>query len=138
VNRPARLAAGLSVASLVGIVPHVMEDLRYGQAANFHMSTVQFEWFSGVVVLATAAAAMACLSRSQWGAYAVVLIGAVWAVLGAADHLRAFLPGEFRSGLGSRLWIWLIVTLQAAASISAAVALLSAHAAVDGAGTDHG
>jgi hypothetical protein len=66
VNRSARVAARLSLASLLGIVPHVMEDLTHGQAENFHMTTVQFEWFSGLAVVATAAAALSCLSGFSW------------------------------------------------------------------------
>jgi len=123
VNRPARLAAWLSIASLLGVVPHVMEDLRYGQAANFHMTTVQFEWFSGIVVLATAGAAMLCLAGWKSGAVGVLLIGLLWSVLGAADHYRAFLPGTFRDGLQSRVWVFVVIGLQAAAAITAALCL---------------
>ncbi len=122
-NRPARLAAWLSIASLLGVVPHVMEDLRYGQAANFHMTTVQFEWFSGIVVLATAGAAMLCLAGWKSGAVGVLLIGLLWSVLGAADHYRAFLPGTFRDGLQSRVWVFVVIGLQAAAAITAALCL---------------
>jgi hypothetical protein len=123
VNRFARLSAWLSVASLLGIVPHVMEDLRYGQAEHFHMTTGQFEWFSGAVVLATAAAAMASLAGLRWGAYAVLFIGVLWSVFGAADHYRAFLLGTFREGVSSRVWIWLLVGPQAAAALTAGIAL---------------
>lgn len=122
---PAGVAPWLSIASLLGIIPHVMEDVRYGQAQNFHMTTVQFEWFSGVVVVATVAAAMASLAGSRWALYAVLVIGALWSVLGAADHSRAFLSGEFREGFSSRLWVWLLAGLQAAAAITAAVGLSS-------------
>ena len=122
-NRAARVAAWLSIASLLGIVPHVMEDLRYGQAANFHMTTVQFEWFAGAVVLATAGAAMLCLAGWRSGAVGVLTFGALWSVLGAIDHHRAFLPGTFRDGLSSRAWVFLIVGLQAAAAIKAALCL---------------
>ena len=125
-NRAARLAGWLSIGSLIGIVPHVMEDVRYGQAQNFHMTTVQFEWFSGVVVLATATAALGAMAGSREGTIAVLAIGILWSVIGAADHSRAFIPGEFRTGLSSRLWIWLIVGLQAAAAVMAAVALTRA------------
>jgi len=124
VNRPARLAAWLSIASFIGIVPHVMEDLRYGQAANFHMTTVQFEFFSGIVVLATAGAAMLCLAGWKSGAVGVLLIGLLWSVFGAADHYRAFLPGAFRDGLSSRAWVCLIVTFQIAAAVAATTSLL--------------
>lgn len=122
-NRAARIAAWLSIASFAGIVPHVMEDLRYGQAHNFHMTTVQFEWFSGAVALLTAGAAMLCLAGWRSGAVGVLLIGLLWSVLGAADHYRAFLPGAFRAGISSRCWIWLFAGLQAAAAIIAAVAV---------------
>jgi hypothetical protein len=124
VKAPARVAAWLSIASLVGIVPHVMEDVRYGQAQNFHLTTVQFEWFSGVAVLVTAATALSCLSGSRFGAYAVILIGVLWAGLGAADHYRAFVPGDFRAGISSRCWVWLLVGLQAAAGVVMAGAAL--------------
>ncbi|TMK86023.1 MAG: hypothetical protein E6G44_05170 [Actinobacteria bacterium] len=123
-NRLARVAGWLSIVSLVGIVPHVMEDLRYGQAQNFHMTTVQFEWFSGAVAVVTTAAALACLSGARWGAAGVFVIGVLWSVLGATDHYRAFLPGTFREGLSSRVWVWLIVGLQGAAAIVAGVAAL--------------
>jgi hypothetical protein len=123
VNRFVRAAGWLSIASFLGIVPHVMEDARYGQAANFHMTTVQFEWFSGLAALATATAALWCLSGSRYGAYAVLLVGALWAGLGAADHYRAFLPGSFRAGISSRTWIWLLAGLQGAAAICAAGAV---------------
>jgi hypothetical protein len=125
VKAPARVAAWLSIASLLGIVPHVMEDARYGQAQNFHMTTVQFEWFTGLAVLTTVAAAMSCMSGSRFGAYAVLLIGVLWAGLGAADHYRAFIPGGFRAGISSRCWVWLLAGLQAAAAISAAIAVRS-------------
>jgi hypothetical protein len=117
------LAAWLSIASLLGIVPHVMEDARFGQPANFHMTIVQFEWFSGFVVVATAASALSCLSGSRLGTYSVLVIGVLWAGLGAADHVRAFLPGQFRAGVSSRCWVWLLVGLQAAAAICAALAI---------------
>ena len=122
-NRAARVAAWLSIASFAGIVPHVIEDARYGQAANFHITVVQFEWFSGAVVLLTAVAAMLCLAGWRSGDVGVLLIGLLWSVLGAVDHHRAFLPGAFRAGLSSRIWIWLIIGLQAAAAITAGVAL---------------
>ena len=122
-NRPARIAGWLSIASLLGIVPHVMEDLRYGQAVNFHMTAVQFEWFAGAVVLATAGAAMSCLEGWRTGAVGVLLFGVLWSVLGAIDHRRAFLPGTFRAGLSSRAWVFMIVGLQAAAAIKAALCL---------------
>jgi hypothetical protein len=126
VNAPARLAAWLSITSLLGIVPHVMEDARYGQAANFHLTILQFEWFSAFVVGATAAAALACLAGSRFGAYAVLVIGVLWAGLGAADHYRAFLPGPFRSGVSSRAWIVTFATLQASAAVCAAIAVRKA------------
>jgi hypothetical protein len=125
VKAPARVAAWLSIASLLGIVPHVMEDARYGQAQNFHMTTVQFEWFSAFAVLSTAAAALSCLSGSRLGEYAVFLIGALWVGLGVADHYRAFLPGAFRAGISSRCWIWLAIGLQASAMISAGMTMRS-------------
>jgi hypothetical protein len=124
VNRSARVAAWLSIASLLGIVPHVMEDLRYGQAVNFHMTTVQFEWFAGAIVLATAGAAMLCLEGWRSGAVGVLLFGVLWSVLGAIDHRRAFLPVTFRAGLSSRAWVFLIVGLQATAAVTAARSLL--------------
>jgi hypothetical protein len=111
------------VGSLLGVVPHVIEDLRYGQARNFHMTTVQFEWFSGVVVLATAAAALGSMAGSRFGTIGVLAMGVLWSVIGAADHYRAFVPGDFRTGLSSRLWVWLLIGLQAAASVTAALAL---------------
>ena len=123
-NRFARAAAWLSIASAFGGVPHVMEDLRYGQARNFHMTTVQFEWFSGAVAVVTAAAALACLSGARWGAAGVFVIGVLWSVLGAADHYRAFLPGTFREGLSSRVGVWLIVGLQLASALAAVGSLL--------------
>ena len=45
-------------------------------------------------------------------------------VLGAADHYGAFLPGTFRDGLSSRVWVWLIVGFQAAATIATAASLI--------------
>jgi len=123
VNRSARVAAWLSIASFLGIVPHVMEDVRYGQAANFHMTVVQFEWFAGAVALATAGCAMLCLAGWRSGAVGVLLIGLLWSVLGAIDHHRAFLPGTFRAGLSSRLWVFLIVGLQAASALAAGVSV---------------
>jgi len=126
VSRPARIAGWLSIASLLGIVPHVMEDLRYGQAHNFHMTTVQFEWFAGAVVLATAGVAMLCLEGWRSGAIGVLLFGVLWSVLGAVDHHRAFLPGTFRAGVPSRVWVFLIVGLQAVAALAAGLALLHA------------
>ena len=123
-SRPARIAGWLSIASLLGIVPHVMEDLRYGQAHNFHMTTVQFEWFSGAIALATAGAAMLCLTGWRSGAVGVLIFGSLWSVLGAADHYGAFLPGTFRDGLSSRVWVWLIVGFQAAATIATAASLI--------------
>ncbi len=125
-NRSARLAARLSIASLLGIVPHVMEDLRYGQPHNFHLTTVQFEWFSGAIALATASAALLCLAGWRAGALGVLLIGVLWSVLGAADHYQAFLPGTFRGGLSSRTWVFMIVGVQAAAALAAGMALLHA------------
>jgi hypothetical protein len=126
VNRPARIAGWTSIASLLGIVPHVMEDLRYGQAVNFHMTTAQFEWFAGAVVLASAGTAMLCLEGWRSGAVGVLLFGVLWSVLGAIDHHRAFLPGTFRAGLSSRVWVFLIVGLQAVAALAAGLALLRA------------
>lgn len=122
-NRFARWAAWLSIGSLLGIVPHVMEDLRFGQPRNFNMTTMQFEWFSGAVVLATVVMAMACLAGRRWGVVGVLLFGLAWSVLGAADHLHAFLPGGFREGLSSRLWVVFIVGFQAAAAVGAILAL---------------
>jgi hypothetical protein len=123
VRRAFRLAAWLSTSSLLGIVPHVMEDVRFGQARNFHMTTVQFEWFSGVAIAATAVAALSCFSGSRPGAYGVMVIGTLWAVIGGVDHHQAFLPGAFRAGLSSRLWIWMLAGLQAAAAVVAAIAV---------------
>jgi hypothetical protein len=111
------------MGSLLGVVPHVMEDVRFGQAQNFHMTTVQFEWFSGVAIAATGVAALACLSGSRLGAYGVMLIGTLWAVIGGVDHHQAFLPGAFRTGLSSRVWVWLLAGLQAAAAVVAAMAV---------------
>lgn len=125
-NRSARIAAGLSIASLLGIVPHVMEDIRYGQARNFHMTIVQFEWFAGAIALATAGAALLCLAGWRSGALGVLLIAVLWSVLGAADHYQAFLPGTFRDGLSSRAWVFIIVGVQAAAALAAGLALLHA------------
>jgi len=133
VSRAARIAAGLSATSFLGIVPHVMEDLRYGQAQNFHMTTVQFEWFSGAVALATAGAALLCLAGWRSGAVGVLLVGLLWSVLGAVDHYRAFLPGTFRDGTSSRIWVLVTVGLQAAAAIAAGFALLRARRAGRGA-----
>src|SRR5207237_826014 len=80
--------------------------------------------FVAAVAVVTTAAALACLSGARWGAAGVFVIGVLWSVLGATDHYRAFLPGTFREGLSSRVWVWLIVGLQGAAAIVAGVAAL--------------
>jgi hypothetical protein len=100
-----------------------MEDLRFGQPRNFNMTTMQFEWFSGAVVLATVATAMASLAGRRWGLVGVLLFGLAWSILGAADHLHAFLPGGFREGISSRLWVLFIVGFQGLAALSSLAAL---------------
>jgi hypothetical protein len=119
------LAAWLSAASLVGVVPHVMEDATLGVPQRFGLSIEAAGWLFGLFVAAQVAAALGAMVGQRWALPAMVIIGVTWVVGALVDHPDAFQSGSFRTGLSSRLWIWAIVVLQSAVAFLAASVALS-------------
>ena len=119
-ERATRAAAWCSALSLLGIVPHVAEDMARRVPERFGLTSVSAGWLFGAFVALQVIAVVGALEGRGWALFLVVLIAAVWVSAEVADHYRAFLPGAFRQGLPSRAWVWLIVGLQAAAGAFAA------------------
>jgi hypothetical protein len=120
-----RLAAWLSAASLVGVVPHVMEDATLGVPQRFGLSIEAAGWLFGVFVAAQVVAALGAVAGQRWAAPAMVIVGVTWVVGALVDHPGAFQPGSFRAGLASRLWVWAIVVLQSVVAFVAASVAIS-------------
>jgi hypothetical protein len=115
----ARAAAWCSALSLVGIVPHVVEDMGRRVPERFGLTPVGAGWLFGGYIALQVVAMVASLEGRRWGLPLVFLIAAIWVSAAVADHYRAFLPGPFRQGLPSRAWVWMIVGFQAGAGIFA-------------------
>lgn len=119
-GRRLRLAAWLSAASLVGVVPHVIEDATLGVPQRFGLSVEAAGWLFGLFVAAQVAAALGAVVGQRWAPPAMVIISMTWVVGALVDHPAAFQPGSFRAGLASRMWVWAVVVLQGAVALLAA------------------
>jgi hypothetical protein len=115
----ARRAVAASVLSLLGIVPHAIDDFVHGGPDRFGVPPVAFMWSFGVFAAGVAAAAAWAATGSRKGLRMVFAVGIVWALTAAGDHWQAFLSATFRESFASRLWVWLIVAFQGLAAVFA-------------------
>ncbi len=116
-------AAVSSLASLLGVVPHVIEDVLYSAPARLGLSSMQAQWLFGSFVTIQALAALGALRRRRGALLVLLSVAVIWVVAAVLEHHRAFLPGEFRAGLASRLWVWLLIICQASAAVLAGISL---------------
>lgn len=125
-NRTQRAGMVAAVASaLVPVValPHVFEDLEAGIFADLGLSALTAGLVVGAGLTAQLVGALAGTRDRRIG-YVVVLLAAVaWIVLAIIDHPAAFVPGDFREGMISRLAVWALVAVQAVAAVAAFRAL---------------
>jgi hypothetical protein len=117
-RRAARIAAWLSIASLAGIAPHVVDDSVHGGFHRIGMSDELYGWIVAVAVLATVLGAAGTLLGRRGGLPLLLAMAVLWSGVGLFEHHRAFLPVPFRETLSSRVWVWLLVGLQAGAAVS--------------------
>ena len=116
-------AVTASVASLIGLVPHGADDVANGALSGFMISPTALAWGFGALVTGTVFAAVWGAAGSRRAMQTVRAAGMAWVVVALADHWRAFTPLDFRDGLSTRMWVWLIVGLQGAAAVCAHRAL---------------
>lgn len=124
-SRPALTAAIASVLAPVAIVPHVFEDLSEGIFATFGLDPLGAGLLVGGTLTVQLLGALGSAKERRWGYVIVLLVAAVWIVLAVVDHPGAFVPGEFREGVLSRLAVWGLVGIQAVAGLAALTALRS-------------
>ena len=117
------MAALCSGLSLLGLVPHLMEDLVSGVPERFGISHLVFSWSMGVVVSATTLAAIFAARGNRRGLLATAVVGIGWVLAAVLDHPGAFTPDAFRDGLSSRLWVLMTFFGQGAAAVFAVLAL---------------
>jgi len=122
-REPALAAALCSAGSLLGLVPHLMEDLVSGIPERFGISHLVFEWSMGVAVASTVVAAVLAVRGRRRALIAAAVIGVGWVLAAVLDHPGAFTPDAFREGLSSRLWVWIVTIGQGAAAVFAIAAL---------------
>lgn len=122
-----RLAATASALSILGIVPHALEDFDRGIPERFGVSP---EAGASALALALTLQALAMIGSSSIGVarttslVALATIGAGWTFAAIIDHPSAFTTTPFRDGLESRLAVWLIVVPQLIAVVLAIRALI--------------
>lgn len=111
-----------AVLSFVGIIPHVIEDFLAGVPETFALSTPTAAWLLGIALTVQIGLLPMATSDSKAPLVGIVVYGLGWVAAALVDH-PAIMPGAFRSGIHSRLWILLIVAGQATAAVTAALAL---------------
>ncbi|MDQ3991865.1 MAG: hypothetical protein M3245_06120 [Actinomycetota bacterium] len=119
-----RAAGVLSAASFLALGAHIAEDFVEGVYVRFGLTLEAAAWLFGLALFVQTVAAMGASHGRRWGLVGVALFGIGWAIAAAADHPGAFTRGPFRMGMPSRLWVWLLVAIQAAAAVTAVVALV--------------
>jgi hypothetical protein len=112
-------AAVASAIGLAGIVPHAIDDYRFGGPERFGVPEESFLWAFGLFAVVTALAAVWAASGSRTGLRWVFAVGVTWVVVATADHYQAFVSAVFREGFASRVWVWWIVVSQAVAAVLA-------------------
>lgn len=124
-SRSAIAAAVLTALSPIAIVPHVVEDAAAGAFERFGLGTQSGALLIGALLAVQLLFAFGCLRYRRWGYGGVLVLGVLWVIAAAADHPGAFLTGEFRAGLTSRLAVWGIVMSQGGAALAALSAMRS-------------
>lgn len=116
-NRSAAVAAVFSVLSLLPIVPHVVEDVEAGFFSDLGVDPQVGAWTIGGVLAMQMVFALASFRERRWGFGGVFVLAAIWVAAAFVDHSAAFLPGDFRAGLWSRMAVWGIVVFQGIAAL---------------------
>lgn len=135
------MAATMSALSLLGIIPHVIEDFDHGIPARFGVLThVGAAALAIAITLQVLAMIGSCDdgTRRAWSLAALTAFGIAWALAAIIDHPTAFTTDAFRDGFPSRLAVWLIVATQLFAAAFALRALTSSPPTTIGAHHEHG
>ncbi len=119
-----RTALAASALSFLGIIPHLIEDFLAEVPAAFGLSTSAAAWFLGIALTLQIGLLLVATSHHQGALAGIVIYGIGWVIAALVDHPEALMPGPFRDGVSSRLWVLLIVAGQAMAAVAAALALL--------------
>ena len=119
---PERLRAwtiSVSLASLLFILPHVVEDFAEGIAQRVGLSTgVGAFLLGGFLALQSLGLVLVGQGRRE-GFMITFWVGLVWVTGALVDHGSALLAGGFRAGPSSVLWVVGLIVTQAACTVLA-------------------
>lgn len=124
-DRAAALAVALPLASLPFLLPHVLEDFRWGIAERVGLPADVFASLVGFWLAAELLGAALAAQGRALGLATVAVTAAVWTAGGLWDHglpLAVFGLG-FRGRPLSAVWALGLIVTQAAAAVCALIAL---------------
>lgn len=124
-SRAGNAAAVLSVLAVVPIVAHLVEDATEDAFASFGLDPLPAAWLLGGALALQLTFALACLRERRAGYIGVALLSLAWVVTAGIEHWQAFVPGDFRAGLSSRIAVWGVIVLQGLAAWTALSAVRS-------------
>ena len=124
-GRAEALAVALPLASLPFLLPHVIEDFRWGIAERVGLPADVLASLVGFALAAQLLGAALAAQRRALGLGIVAATAAVWAVGGRWDHgfLLVLFGMGFRGSALSADWALGLITTQGAAAACALVAL---------------
>ena len=124
-GRAEALAIALPLASLPFLLPHVIEDFRWGIAERVGLPADVLAALVGFAIAAQMLGAALAAQGRALGLAVIAATGAVWTAGGVYDHglpLAVFGLG-FRGRALSAVWALGLIGTQAAAAVCALIAL---------------
>jgi hypothetical protein len=124
-HRAALVCAVATALAPVAIIPHVVEDAAAGELELFGLGLLATGLLLGVLFAVQILGALGGVRGWRVGFFAVIIPAALWIVGAVVDHPGAFLGGDFRAGLASRLAVWALIAFQVVALTAAISAMRS-------------
>lgn len=129
-TEPIRRSSGVVILSLLLFfftVPHNVEDFAFGEPARFGLSALAVTLGLSAVFAAQGLALTWTGGGTRRGYILHAVLGFSWAVAALAAHSgEVLLPGAYRSGLGSVVFLLGIVILGGALGLASIRALRTA------------
>ena len=124
-GRAEALAIAWPLASLPFLLPHVIEDFRWGIAARVGLPADVLAALVGFVLAAQMLGAALAAQRRALGLAVIAATGAVWTAGGVYDHGWPLVVSGlgFRGRALSAVWALGLIATQAAAAVCALAAL---------------
>ncbi|MBI4608143.1 MAG: hypothetical protein HY726_03950 [Candidatus Rokubacteria bacterium] len=106
----------VSLASLLFLVPHVVEDLSEGLARRLGLASDLLALLLGGFLALQSLGLVLVGQGRRTGFVITAVVGLIWVAGAIVDHGPALLAGPFRSGARSVLWVVGLIVGQAAST----------------------